>query len=152
MSYAKTTQVPTHQSEVQIKKMLKKHGANGIMVAENEEMIAIQFAMKNRQIRFIVPFPKTDDDDIKFTEGGKIRSQSARLTALEQALRQRYRLLFLVVKAKLEAVDSGVVNFEEEFLAHTVMSDGSTVGQWVRPQISKMYESGNMPPLLGDLR
>lgn len=151
MTYAKTTQVSTSQSEIQIKVILKKHGATGIMIGENEEMLAIQFSMQNRQIRFIIPFPKSSDDEIKFTDSGKPRSESAIDTALKQVLRQRYRLLFLVVKAKLEAVKSGVVSFEEEFLAHTVMSDGKTVGQWAQPQIANMYETGKMPPLLGHL-
>ena len=148
MTYAKTTTVSTSQSEIQIKGILKKHGATGIMIGENEEVLAIQFAMKNRQVRFVVPFPSLEDHEIKFTDGGKIRTQAAAASALQQSLRQRFRLLFLVVKAKLEAVDSGVVTFEEEFLAHTVMSDGNTVGDWARPQIASMYETGNMPPLL----
>ncbi|WP_198651245.1 hypothetical protein [Salinicola sp. CPA57] len=68
--------------------------------------------------------------------------------AWEQACRQRWRALALVIKAKLEAVESGITMFEEEFLAHIVLPNGGTVGGWMLPQIKKSYDSGSMPPLL----
>ena len=49
------------------------------------------------------------------------------LPASEQGKRSRWRALYLVVKAKLEAVSSGIVSMEDEFLAQTVMNDGETV-------------------------
>lgn len=54
----------------------------------------------------------------------------------------------LVIKAKLEAVEAGIAAFEEEFLAHIVLPNGSTVGQFMMPQIAAVYETGRMPPLL----
>jgi len=59
------------------------------------------------------------------------------------------------VKAKLEAVETGIVSLEEEFLAHVVLPDGSTVGQWAEPQLAELYGRGDMPALLpgmGDRR
>ena len=149
MAYAKNTSVSTDRSEVQIKGILRKHGADGIMIGENRDMVAIQFSMSNRQIRFIIPTPSPEDDDIKFTDSGKVRADGARQSALDQAMRQRYRLLFLVVKAKLEAVESKVVTFDDEFLAHTVMPNGQTFGEIAKPQIETVYNTGKMPPLLG---
>jgi hypothetical protein len=148
MSYAKTTKVSTDQSEMQIKIMLRKHGALQIAFVEDEVRLGIQFVMNDRHIRFIVPFPKADDEDICFTETGKPRTQAQIKAALEQSMRQRYRLLFIIVKAKLEAVQTKVVSFEEEFLAHTVMADGATVGDYIIPKVTLMYETGTMPPLL----
>ena len=149
MTYAKNTSVTTDRSEMQIKHILRKHGADGIMIGESKDLVAIQFAMSNRQIRFVIPTPSVDDDEIKFTDSGKPRSGAAAKSALEQAMRQRYRLLFLVVKAKLEAVESHVVTFDDEFLAHTVMPNGQTFGEIARPQIEDVYSTGKMPPLLG---
>jgi hypothetical protein len=56
--------------------------------------------------------------------------------------------LALVIKAKLEAVDSGITTFEDEFLAHIVMPDGQTVASHIKPGIAAAYESGTMTPLL----
>jgi len=39
-------------------------------------------------------------------------------------------------------------SFEEEFLAHIVLPDGTTVGQQIRPHIEKAYIDGKMPRLL----
>lgn len=51
----------------------------------------------------------------------------------------------LVVKGKLEAVESEIVTFEEEFLAHLVLPNGQTVGSEVRPMVAQAYETGIMP-------
>jgi len=66
----------------------------------------------------------------------------------EQACRQRWRALALVIKAKLEAVGSGISVFEEEFLANIVMPDGSTFGAYALPQIEHIYETRELPALL----
>ena len=68
--------------------------------------------------------------------------------AYEQAVRQRWRALALVIKAKLEAVESGITVFDKEFMAHIVLPDGKTVGEHMLPQIESSYETGSMPPLL----
>lgn len=69
--------------------------------------------------------------------------------AYEQACRQRWRALNLAVKAKLEAVSSGIASFEEEFLAHIVLPNGKTVGNLLVPQLGRAYLENKMPPLLG---
>lgn len=54
----------------------------------------------------------------------------------------------LCIKAKLEAVETGISSFEEEFLAYIVLPDGSTVGEWAAPQIEQVYTTGRMPPMM----
>jgi hypothetical protein len=44
--------------------------------------------------------------------------------AWKQAYHQRWRALALAIKA----VESGIATFEEEFLAHIALPNGSTVG------------------------
>jgi hypothetical protein len=73
----------------------------------------------------------------------------------EQAVRQRWRALALVIKAKLEAFESGIETFEQAFLANILLPDGQTVGQWMVPQVEQAYLTGTMPgllPMLGDGR
>lgn len=51
---------------------------------------------------------------------------------------------------KLEAVAAGITTFEDEFLAHTLLPNGATVGEWAAPQIEAVYADGgrHMPALL----
>lgn len=67
---------------------------------------------------------------------------------MKAEIRRRYRALLLVLKAKLEAVQSQIVTFDEEFLAHIVINGGDTVGDRMVPQLSEVIV-GRMPPLLG---
>ena len=83
-----------------------------------------------------------------------MRAADAALKAWEQAGRQRWRALALVIKAKLEAVESGITEFDDEFMAHIMLPSGETFGSWAKPQIAAAYDTGDMPPLLpapGDL-
>ena len=65
---------------------------------------------------------------------------------VEQEERTRWRALLLVIKAKLEAVESHIATFEDEFLAHTLLPNQQTVAQYIGPQVAQMYETGRMPP------
>lgn len=49
---------------------------------------------------------------------------------------------------KLEAVESGITSLEDEFLAHIILPDGSTGGDFLKPQIELAYKEGKMPSLL----
>ena len=100
-------------------------------------------------VRFTIGMPDKDSDEFNLTETGKSRKREAALKSWEQAGRQRWRALNLVVKAKLEAVDSGITTFEEEFLAHILMPTGETVGDYTLPQLEQIRMGGKkMPKLL----
>ena len=101
--------------------------------------------MSGKQVRFILPLPSITD--YKLTPTGKIRVISSQQEAWEQACRQRWRALDLVVKAKLEAVESGISVFEEEFLANIVLPNGQTVKDLVIPEVEHAYLSGCAPKL-----
>jgi hypothetical protein len=76
------------------------------------------------------------------------RTAVAAAEAFDQAVRQRWRALALVIKAKLEAVAAGITTIEDEFLAHIMLPDGSTVGEYTAPGLQLAYEHGEMPPML----
>ena len=59
--------------------------------------------------------------------------------------------MVLVIKAKLEAVESGITTFENEFLANIVLPDGQIVSDFMLPQIEHCYITGKMPVLLPQL-
>jgi hypothetical protein len=113
----------------------------------------VAFRMQGKMLRFVIPLPDQDAENFYRTPTGKRRTPNAAREAYEQAVRQRWRALALVIKAKLEAVESGIETFEQAFLANILLPDGQTVGQWLVPQVEQAYLTGEMPallPMLGD--
>jgi hypothetical protein len=55
-----------------------------------------------------------------------------------------------MIKAKLEAVATGIVTFEEEFAPHMVLPGGRLVAEFLLPAIEQAYATGEVPPLLPD--
>lgn len=134
--FAEKTKVPVAQSRAEIEGLLEKHKAKQYGTAVDYELrtARVQFRIYDRIVRFVITLP----DPKKFGTGVR----------LEQAERQRWRALLLVIKAKLEAVENAIATFEEEFLAHIVMPNDRTVAELILPQIAESYSSGRMPKLL----
>lgn len=149
--YATGTEVSIDKSKADIEKLLKKYGAKAFGYSWHEEdgLYTVLFEIQNRRVRFLLPMPHISE--YTKTPTGKLRTEDSMQTAWEQAQRQRWRALVLVIKAKLEAVDSGILTFEEEFLSHIVLPNGKTVGEWTRPQLEQIYLTGQMPRFLPGL-
>lgn len=148
--YASNTSVSVANSKAEIENTLQRYGASQFISGWGENRAMIGFTMGGRQIRFILAMPRRDDREFTRTETGRDRADAAAHKAWEQACRQRWRALALVIKAKLEAVDSGIAEFEDEFMANIVLPNGATVSQEVRPRIASAYKSGHMQNLLPD--
>jgi hypothetical protein len=128
MAYAEYTKVPISQSLDEIQRTVGKYGGEQFLHAVAEDRIIVGFTKEARQVRFQVRQDPADP----------------------QANRRLCRALLLVLKAKLEAVASGVAIFEDEFLANIVLPTGALVSQEVRPHIAAAYEGRDMPALLPD--
>ena len=147
--YAKDTSVSVSKSKAEIEHIVERYGAGQFMSGWSADQAMIAFSMEGRQVRFVLPMP--DKGERRFTHHSKgARTPDAALKQWEQACRQRWRALALVIKAKLEAVESGISIFEDEFMAKIVLPGGRTVSEEVRPRIAEAYKSGKMQPLLPD--
>lgn len=144
--YAEQTSVTAEKSRGEIERTLERYGASGFMYGWEGRQATVMFKMAGRMIKFMLELP--DQRDFALTPTGKERSSKAQEKVWEQAMRQRWRALALVIKAKLEAVEAGITEFEEEFLPHIVLPNGQTVGQFMLPQVARAYEIGEMPKLL----
>lgn len=150
--YAESTSVSVERSLGEIQSTLQRYGARGFAYGWKETKAMIDFEMEDRRVRFVLDMPDRDSPQFKLTPSRKWRrSDEDALKAYEQACRQRYRALSLVIKAKLEAVEAGITEFEDEFMAHIVLPNGSTVRDHVRPAIAQSYETGKLLPLLPGL-
>lgn len=147
MTYADNTQVPVERSRAEIERTLSRYGASAFGYMTEAGRAVIVFEAHGRRIRFDLPLPRPDED--RFTRHARgTRTATAAQAAWEQACRQRWRALALAVKAKLEAVEAGIAEFEDEFLAYIVLPSGQTMGEVARPAIAAAYTSGTMPALM----
>lgn len=150
MAYAKGTDVPVEKTEMEIKRLLIKHGATAIATGWQDNLAVVMFEMHNRRIRFSISTPPLSQFAVVKLNATSTRrrSPSEQKTALEQAQREKWRTLFLLIKGKLEALESGATLFEQEFLSYTVLPNNQTVSEWLEPQLNEVYRSGKMPPML----
>lgn len=172
--YAAGTAVPMERSRLEVERTLQRYGASGFAYAWehrtipaplashspycpvrrtpprdcsygcpktiDREFVAIEFKMKagdaERRIRLEVPMPH--------------KCEAGTQAKTEAATRQRWRALVLVLKAKLEAVASGISTLEAEFLANVVMANGMTIGQAIMPRLTEAAATGRLLPSAGE--
>lgn len=146
--FAGRTRVTPERSRGEIERTLARYGAEQFAYATDREQAAVGFRLDGRMIRLSVSFPSPDDAQFAETKTGKPRNPKAIAVLVEQGMRQRWRALLLLIKAKLEAIELGVTSLDEEFMGNILLPDGQTVGQYMKPQIEAAYETGKMPPLL----
>lgn len=143
MAYAEGTDVGVEKSQQEIARIVRRYGADGFVSGWQGDKVMVEFYAEGRRVRFVVTTP-SNVEDFALTDSGKRRPESAMRTAMEQEHRRRWRCLALVIKAKLEAVESGIVSFETEFLPNIVMQDGRTVAEHVVPAVARAYQLGQV--------
>jgi len=148
--YAQDTHVPSDRSRAEIERTLTRYGATSFGYMSHAAEAVIVFEIAARRVMFRIAMPDRQAREFTRTPGkGLLRSPAAADEAYEQGVRQRWRALALVIKAKLEAVQAGITSVEQEFLAHIVLPDGkTTVGTWMAPQLAAAYEGNTMPALM----
>lgn len=153
--YAENTQVTSDRSRAEIERTLRRYGATAFAYAWDDDhgAAAVMFKISSRQVRLQLPLPDRTSEEFTLSRH-KDRWRRQPVSAdqaqerWEQACRQRWRALALVIKAKLEAVEAGISTVETEFLANVMLPNGSTVGEWAGPQLALAYERGQMPALM----
>lgn len=167
MTYAAGTTVSVERSHAEILKLLTKHGASSYGITSDGSSATIGFCVKGSHVRLRFPLP-THADKVGRAAPWALRrwEPSARdfrpwnpatdgappaleARKLEQGTRERWRLIVLTLKTKLELVALGARTIEQEFLDGLVLPNGSTVGQElvklfeVKPALLALPESGS---------
>ncbi len=146
-TYAANTTVSTENSRAEIERTLRRYKAESFAYGTEGRRASVMFRLSGRVVRFILDLP--DPHDRRFTMHSRgPRAPAAAEKEWEQACRQKWRALALVIKAKLEAVSAGITTVEDEFLAHTVLPNGQTFGDWAKPEVDRVYSLGHMPTSL----
>lgn len=149
MAYAEGTSVPVEKSRAEIERLLSRHGCTKFLAGVDHEIhrATVQFQAHNRIVKFEIALPNPADPKWKRIKGSYLqRSAEGVRKVVAQAERTAWRALLLVIKAKLEAVESGIATFEDEFLAHVLLPNQQTVAQYIGPTVAQIYETGRMPP------
>lgn len=136
------------QSQNQINKLLNEHEIYDIQYTTISHDTAIQsgLTMERGTSAIMLVFQKK----VQLPEGqsGNIPVRVVVPNVSPDRLNQFYRLLYWYIKSKFEAIDSGLVEFAEEFMAHLQITDKTGVGRlWDRFKrgFYKTVGSGDMP-------
>ena len=148
-TYAVNTIVAPEKTRAEIERVVTRYGATKFVSGWEESGAAVLFEMRGRRVRFSLPLPDKSDERFLTGHGRRQRTFAERQKAYDQHVRSAWRALYLVIKAKLEAVESGIGVFESEFLANIVLpGTGETFGEWAIPKIAAAYNGTPMPPML----
>jgi hypothetical protein len=130
--FAANTSVPVDRTRQEVEQTLTRYGATAFGYMTTAGKAVILFEAKDRKIKITVPLPDGDSERDR------------------KMARQRWRALLLVIKAKLESVESGIETLEEAFFANIVMPDGMTVYEKARTNVALAYSGGKVQALLPD--
>lgn len=150
MSYARNTGVPIGRTRTHIEELLTQYKADsiGVMTESAPPRATVIFRIHGWGVRMRISMP-TADEFSKVKVGRhprKLTTQECQQRA-EQAARERWRALYLALKAKLVSVETGVETFEEAFLPHLVLKGGQTVLESIRPQLGPGASPGDLSQL-----
>ena len=150
--YAKNTTVSEQKSILEIESTLRRYDARSFAYGweekEGKETCVVAFKTDDRTMRFKLHMPSRSE--FVTTPTGMERAESTIENEYQKARRQRWRALLLIVKAKLEAIDSGITTFDEEFLPYMVLPGGKTIAEVTMPQLEDAYATGGVPQLLSE--
>lgn len=148
--YAEGTTVSIESSQAEVARLVTRYGARKYAsgVGEDRGLAVIQFEAHDRRVQFRLHLPDPASREFTHNGRGHLRTALQRQNAYQAECRRLWRSLVMVIKAKLESVESGIETFEEAFLANVVLPGGMTVGEYMTPQIAESYRTGQMPPML----
>ena len=146
MAY-ETTNVAVEKSQSEIRKLLIGFGATEFQFGEGTETdhrwSGVSFSHEGHMVMMQVPLKMPDNTQFKSMEAKARRAHTRTLTDIEreyweQEARRIWRVLFWSLKARVIAIEEGVEEFEQAFLAHLVdPATGMTLWQYVQPAIAR---------------
>lgn len=136
--YAEGTEVSLEQSQREIETLLRRYGASKFAINyETEEII---FEIHGVAGKVSIRKPNINDRDIQKTKTGLQRNRQDIERAYEQKKRQRWRVMLLLLKAALEAVECGVMSVEEALLPHLILRNGQKISEAYLASVSSKIE------------
>lgn len=132
--FAEGTKVPVDRTRPEIERLVRDHKATSFGSMWDKDSFVVMFELRGKRLRFDVRAPETKKYPLQ--------------RDWEAEERRRWRALLLILKAKLEMVESGDAEFESEFLANFVLKNGSTIATNFLPNLRAILDTSSMPKLL----
>lgn len=126
MSYANKTSVPVGQSQVEVRKILMKNGAEGVAIGETNQGASTQFIFEGKPYKFTIIYPSDQDERFTHTNKGKERTAVQLESELEAEKRRLWRCMVLYIKACIEAHVNGLVNLKRSMIGNMQLPSGKT--------------------------
>jgi hypothetical protein len=129
---------------MEIDSLLGKHGASSRLIGQTDCTAHVTFVLGGLQYRLDVPLPAFEmtAEPRGWYGWDNTRRQEWKAKQNAQAMRERWRAILLLLKAKLEAVKLGVSPLEKEFLSDLVLDGGATVYEAMGSRIAKALANG----------
>ncbi len=142
MAFAERTTVSVPKTRGEIEALVERYGASRFASGWQDDTetgalcAAISFAARGRLVRFKLKMPTREETIAELRKKPSYRHYLPADSTVDQALaaeqRRRWRCLLLVLKAKLESIESGIETFDEAFLANIVTDGNLTVYEAIR--------------------
>lgn len=132
-SFAQGTKVPVDRTRLDIEKELVRFKASSFHTGYDPKGAYVIFQVKDRWVKMTLTHP-----DAEKLSAAKYDSERRRL----------WRCLYLLIKAKLAAVEDGITTVEEAFLAHTMTANGQSVYERIKDDLAIEYQKGGVQPLM----
>ncbi len=163
MKNYKNTNVSYLNSQSQIMKMLNARDIIDIQFSSISHETALEGGLKMEPDTYAIMLLFQKSEQIGDNKAGKIPVRVIIPNILvgdSRSLNQYYRVLYWYLKTKFEAIDTGLVEFAEEFMAHLQIKDSrgfiTRVWDTFKGGYYKALESGNqgganmLPPMKDD--
>lgn len=151
MSYASGTKVAVTKTMAEIEELVRKRGGQRFYRGETDGKMVLGWWQHDRMVMFGVHLPSLESFKRRPGRGYGIRTLVEQEAAREQAMREHWRAVLLVIKAKFASVDSKIEQFEEAFLGQLVVpgEDGRHVpfAKLAIKSIAEVYTGGRMKAL-----
>jgi len=149
--YATGTTVSAERSEVEIKRTLTRYGADDVVTGQSarKRQAFVQFQYKGLPIEIRISLPDINAKEFQETPSGRRKRDAVQANmAWTKACKQQWRVLLLMIKANLEAVENEVLPATEVFLPWLLLPTGETLAKALESKIANVLESGETMKLL----
>ncbi len=149
--YASGTAVATERSQAEIKKTLQRYGADNVTIGESmaQGVALIQFLHRDLPCEIRVKLPRAQEERFHLTPGRRRRrTGEAARKAWADECRRKWRVLLMLIKAKLEAIEEEVISPQEALLPWLMLPNGQNVSQALEKTWDKILEGGDVGQLL----
>lgn len=133
-----STKVSETQSLLDVEDLLRLHGIKTVRWTTSSDLLRIEFLWphKGRELGFRIDVKVPAKD----SRGVLLRGERR-----DQERRRMMRVVLNHLKAKLVAVEDGLVDFTQEFLPYLIVAGNRTAGEAMAEEIAGALKSGTLP-------